>query len=103
LSGSDWHRPWRSVTKARHEWCEALEVRILRNEGDALFAARGRYQRVIQQRRVFLQELPSFAVGDGRESTTAGNEGGGGGREDAPATLKWFEDPLLHVAGRFTP
>jgi hypothetical protein len=37
----DWHR-WRNVTKAPYEWREALEIRILRNECDALFAARRR-------------------------------------------------------------
>jgi hypothetical protein len=56
------------MTEALDERGEAFEIPVLRNERDALLAARRSDQCVIDERRLFVEQLPAFPRSDGREN-----------------------------------
>src|SRR5207245_11784371 len=89
------------MTKTLDEGRKAVEIAILRDENDALLAARCRYQRVVEQRGVFVEQLPSFPRGDSRQSAAALDEGSRGRRENAPTPFEWVEYSSLQFTSRF--
>src|SRR5262249_37152549 len=93
------HRPRQRVTKALDEWGEAFEVTIPRDERNSLLAARGSDERIIEERRLFVEWLPSLASSDRRQNTSALGEGRAERREHTTTTFKWIEYPSLQVAG----
>ena len=102
LRGVGLRWPRRGITKASHKRRETLEIAVVRDERDALFAARCRNQRIIDQRRILVEQLPPFALRDCSDDATALDERGGGRREYSSSAFEWLEYALLHLAYRFT-
>src|SRR5262249_16699301 len=75
------HRPRRCITKPFDEWRKTCEIAVLRDQGDALLAARRGDQCIIQQRSLFVEQLPAFLRADRCEDTATLGEGRAGRRE----------------------
>src|SRR5437667_10746141 len=100
LSLIDCRRPRCPISKALAEGREALKITVLRDKRDALLAARRRDQCVIKERRLVVEQLPTFLCSDGRENTAALGEGGAGWDKHASAAFKRLEYSPLAVARR---
>ena len=95
-------RPRRSILESLQERSDAPEVSVFRDERDALLAARRGNQRVIEQRWILGQQLPSLPSGDGRNNATALDESGGGRCERAPAPFEQIKYSPPQVADCFS-
>jgi hypothetical protein len=93
--------PGRNVAQALKERLESFEITGFRDEGDALLAAWCRNQRVIEQRRIFIEHLPALSRSNSRKGASALDESGGRRCEYATAALKRKPSMKMFVSSAY--
>ena len=88
------------MMKATDEWRQAFEIRVPRNEHNALLSARNCNQRIVEKRRPFVQRPPTVTSGASSKNAAALSKSRAGRPEDAATPFKRLKDTQLHCARR---